>query len=69
MVREKTLQKPEFTEGRVSQDQFMTNINDIVDQATMQDITKMDIGKMAQTVNWAPRLTMEDVENLSLIHI
>ena len=65
-VREKRLAKPEFTEGRVAADQFMTSINDIVDQATMQDITKMDIGKMSQTVNWAPRLTMEDVETAAL---
>jgi hypothetical protein len=67
MVREKTLQRDEFQTGRVSQEQFMTNINDIVDQATMQDLTSVDIAKMSQTVNWSPVLSAEDL-NMAAIN-
>ena len=67
MVRERTLQRDEFQAGRVSQEQFMTNINDIVDQATMQDLTSVDVAKMSQTVNWSPVLSAEDL-NMAAIN-
>jgi len=66
MVREKTLQQDQFQEGRVSQEQFMTNINAIVDQATMQDLASVDIAAMAQTVNWSPVLSKEDLDMAAL---
>ena len=66
MVREKTLQQDQFQEGRVSQEQFMTNINAIVDQATMQDLSSVDIAAMAQTVNWSPVLSKEDLDMAAL---
>ena len=66
MVREKTLQQDQFQKGRVSQEQFMTNINAIVDQATMQDLASVDIAAMAQTVNWSPVLSKEDLDMAAL---
>lgn len=62
VVSESAFDSPEYTEGRVSQEQFLTNINDIVDKATMDDLPSMNLTKMAQTVNWVPRLTKQDLD-------
>jgi hypothetical protein len=62
VVSESAFDSPQYTEGRVSQEQFLTNINDIVDKATMDDLPSMNLTKMAQTVNWVPRLTKQDLD-------
>ena len=62
VVSKSAFDSPQYTEGRVSQEQFLTNINDIVDKATMDDLPNMNLTKMAQTVNWVPRLTKQDLD-------
>ncbi len=66
MVRERTLQQPQFQEGRVTQEQFMTSINEIVDKATMQNLPDVNLSTMARTVNWSPVLSKEDLDMAAL---
>jgi len=62
VVSKSAFDSPQYTEGRISKEQFLTNINDIVDQATMDNLPSVGLTQMAQTVNWVPRLTKQDLD-------
>ena len=61
-VREKRLQKPEFTEGRISSEQFVSNINEQIDAIGVN----AGLTEMLQGTNWFPALSIEEINASTL---
>ena len=61
-VREKRLQKPEFTEGRITSEQFVSNINEQIDAIGVN----AGVTEMLQGTNWFPALSTAEVNASAL---
>ena len=61
-VREKRLQKPEFTEGRISSEQFVSNINEQIDAIGVN----AGLTEMLQGTNWFPALSTAEINASAL---